>query len=238
MRAVVRNNKPTSGLQGTGVYESVKAHVIADEVPSGKRILVEPLADKLFVSNTPVREALIRLAAERVIKDVPKSGFFIKEISESEVRDLYSLQGLLLAWSLGHLERGGRVPGFLKPPDLLSSAGESSEFSSKLTVRLTNELFIHIARQTGNADVVHLVRNINDRTYFVRRKDYEIFGEGEAELRRLCETYHQKNFARLRGDLEAYFRNRLDRLPELLRLLRGSLLRLRASSDFPGSERR
>lgn len=70
--AVRSENRMRGDGEINGVYEHVKARVVAREFPAGKRIQPEPLAERLLVSSTPVREALIRLAAERVIVKIPK----------------------------------------------------------------------------------------------------------------------------------------------------------------------
>lgn len=211
------------------VYEGVKARIIAHEPPSGRRIQPAVLAEQLFVSVTPVREALTRLAAERVIEEIPKAGFFVKEVSESEIVDLYRLQQVLLEWTLSDIHREGRAPGILKPPDLASHLGigleQGKETPARLALRVMNELTLHIARQSGNADVIHIVDNINDRTYYVRMKDHEAFKEPTKELLRLCQAYYRREFDELRAGLKACFQERILRLPELLRLLRGALLR-------------
>jgi len=220
-------------IAGNGVYERVKARIIANELPAGKRILVEPLADQFFVSNTPVREALIRLAAEHVINDVPKAGFFVKEISAAEIEGLYAMQQLLLDWCLSTIGNDCRrndngAPGNLKPPLIFDETGQGKEISSVAAVRITDELFAHISRQSGNADVIRLIENINDRTHYARRKYFEIFEDAGQQLLQLCQAYYQKDFDQLRDDLRAYFHDKMDRLPNLLRVLRGSLLKTSA----------
>lgn len=208
------------------VYDGVKARIIAHAPPAGRRIQPAVLAEQLFVSVTPVREALTRLAAERVIEEIPKAGFFVKEVSESEIVDLYGLQQMLLEWTLSDLHGDGRAPGILKPPDLAGKLGlgleQGKEARARLALRLMNELTLHIARQSGNADVIHIVGNINDRTYYVRMKDHEAFGDPTKELLRLCQAYYRRDFDGLRAGLQAWFQERILRLPELLRLLRSA----------------
>lgn len=202
-----------------GVYERVKARVVAREFPSGKRIQPERLAERLLVSSTPVREALIRLAAERVIVKIPKAGFFVKELSESELVDLYNLQNLLLDWSLRLSSNGEGTRSRFKPPKFISDVREGASVSPQTAVGVIEDLFVHISNRSGNVDVVQIVRNINYRTHFVRLKDYE-FGDSEDRLPELYEAYWEHRCDDLREGLKAYFRERVARLPALLRTLK------------------
>ena len=54
------------------------------------------LADGMAAGITPVREALIRLAAEDVITCYPKRGYFAKVVNNSELAELYALAHSLL----------------------------------------------------------------------------------------------------------------------------------------------
>ncbi|MEO1243756.1 MAG: GntR family transcriptional regulator [Pseudomonadota bacterium] len=213
---------------GNGVYERVKSYVVSNELPAGKRIMVEPIADRLFVSATPVREALIRLAAERMIDDVPKTGFFVKRLSESEIEGLYHLQHLLLGWSLKVIGNDNRVPGILAPPNLFEELQAAKNASSQVAMHIKQELFVHISRQCGNDDISFLIRNINDRTYYACKRDYEIYGDEKGQLLRLCRAYYQRDFDKLHADLRTYFHEKIDRIPNLLRVVRNDFLKTSA----------
>jgi hypothetical protein len=206
--------------ESNGVYEQVKARLIAQEFPGGQRISIEHLADRLVVSHTPIREALVRLAAERIISEVPKAGFFAKELSKSEITELCNLQSLLLQWSLNDAHNGDRAPLRLKPPDLMGEPSKGTSVSPRTAVDVMDDLFVHVSSQSGNADVIQIVRNINDRTHYIRLKDYEVFGDAEDRLPLLCQSYAQLQFDRLRAGLKLFFHERLARLPELIRMLK------------------
>ena len=62
----------------------------------GVRITAVDLADELRLSNTPVREALARLAGEGLVEDRRGQGYFVRQPSASDIADLYRL-------SLAHL---------------------------------------------------------------------------------------------------------------------------------------
>jgi len=195
------------------VYDHIKSLIIKHALPLGKRILVEPLADELSVSNTPVREALIQLACERLIREEPKAGFFTKEISELEIRNLYIFNQALLDLSLSFVRNTGQVPGMLKPPKFFDDKGVFSVTSPEAIVQIHNDLFIHIARQSGNIEILYGIKNINDRTYYIRLYECELFKGWPEDLLNLCHLYHQKNIEELRHSLKAYHDKMITFLP-------------------------
>lgn len=203
-----------------GVYERVKVRVLEQEFPAGKRIRPEPLGDRLFVSYTPVREALIELAAERLINEVPGVGFFAKELSAPEITGLYKLQGMILEWSLSDSGERGRPRHRLEPPKFIRDVSEGVGMPPRTAVGVMDDLAVHISSQSGNGAVIPIVRNINDRTHYIRLKDYEKFGDADHLLPKLCEDFCQKNANGLRDGLKSLYRERLARLSDLIRILK------------------
>lgn len=209
-------DSPAAERRNDHVYASIRAMVVSHELPPRQRIRVEPLADGLRVSNTPVREALIRLAAERIVDEIPNAGFFTKDIAEPEVRELIKLGGMLLDWSLTLVRPLGQVPGMLKPPKLFETAAALPPAGA---VELMDALFLHIARQSGNADLVQTIDNINARTFYVRLKDCELVEDVSATAARLCRTYAALDIAGLRAALQQFHGDLLARLPDIIRLI-------------------
>ncbi|MBL4800765.1 MAG: GntR family transcriptional regulator [Emcibacter sp.] len=224
------NRYARENIETNRVYDSIKTLIIEHALPVGKRILVEPLADELNVSNTPVREALIQLASEWLIKDEPNAGFFTKEISELEVRNLYILNQNLLELSLSLVRNDGQVPGMLKPPNFFDESQQGVTNSPESKVQILNALFVHIARQSGNSDVLKGIMNINDRTYFIRLHECEMLQGWQEDLLRLCQIYYQKNIEELRHALKVYHDKVIAFLPDLLLLLRRAQTEIRQSS--------
>ena len=67
------------------------------------------ICDALGVSRTPVREALIQLAADGYLENVPRKGFYVKRVTEDSAREIVEIIGpldgraALLALSLIHI---------------------------------------------------------------------------------------------------------------------------------------
>ena len=84
-------------------YKSLKDHVydyIARQIMDGtlepeQKINENVICEELNISRTPVREALIQLASEGVLKNRARKGFVVRALSEEEVAELYGVLGVL-----------------------------------------------------------------------------------------------------------------------------------------------
>ena len=84
-----------------GVSQAVKAQlrlremVLAGELPGGARIAELTLVEKLGVSRTPVRAALMRLEQEGLLHALPGGGYAVRTFSETDVADAIELRGTM-----------------------------------------------------------------------------------------------------------------------------------------------
>lgn len=87
----------------TNEYRSLKDHVydhIADLIDGGAladdhKISEQQICDALGVSRTPVREALIQLAADGYLENIPRKGFYVKRVTEESAREIVEVIGPL-----------------------------------------------------------------------------------------------------------------------------------------------
>ena len=68
------------GTAATAIYRALRTDIIAMRVPPGQAINEKSLAEAHGVSRTPVREALLKLAGERLVAIFPQSGTFVTRI--------------------------------------------------------------------------------------------------------------------------------------------------------------
>lgn len=76
------------------VYEMLENAILRGEYASGELVSENKLAQRLGVSRTPVREAMMRLAAENLIRDTP-AGTLIVGIHPGNVKELLKVKKLL-----------------------------------------------------------------------------------------------------------------------------------------------
>ncbi|MGN1413220.1 MAG: GntR family transcriptional regulator [Anaerovoracaceae bacterium] len=77
------------------VYEYIAAQIRAGNLTPGERINENIICEELNISRTPVREALIQLAAEGVLENKARKGFVIRPMREEDVKEIYKVIGLL-----------------------------------------------------------------------------------------------------------------------------------------------
>jgi DNA-binding GntR family transcriptional regulator len=91
------NIKPEngSGLIRDGVYEKIRADILACVLLPGSRIFENELAKRYNVSKSPVRDALLRMQEQGLIEVLPRKGYLVRPISIGDAYDLYEMRLLL-----------------------------------------------------------------------------------------------------------------------------------------------
>lgn len=88
-----------AGVKSQGLPEEVAAYVreliLSGDVKPGEFLRVEPIAEAVGVSNTPVREGLLSLRGEGFVKLVPRRGFMVESFSPEDVYDIFWAQAKL-----------------------------------------------------------------------------------------------------------------------------------------------
>lgn len=96
------------------VYQTLKARVMAGEFMPGERIDPARLSSELAASSTPIRDALHRLAGERLVENWQHEGFRQPIVTEAGLRDLYGWSDDLVRVVLRAVERR---PAITEPYD-------------------------------------------------------------------------------------------------------------------------
>ena len=129
------------------------------------------------MSRTPVREALARLHAEGLVMRRRDGGFGPITPETEAMHDLYEVRLVLELHALG---RPGRHPGACHDTGRLDALKEEwlalrddvPEQADPSFVLLDESFHIGLAEAAGNAGLVDLLRQINDRIRFVRMMDF------------------------------------------------------------------
>jgi DNA-binding GntR family transcriptional regulator len=156
----------TSGRERA--YEFLKDTVLSDPDMQGQFINEQEVADRIGVSRTPIREALLMLAAEDLIRLVPKKGAFVPSLSPKEIGDLFELRKVLECYAASEMIRrlrpdamGGMLDAFAKQQELVRQPGKARKFIEQdrlfhaaLVGSLGNQLFTRVYDGLRNRQII------------------------------------------------------------------------------------
>lgn len=77
------------------VFAEVRRGIIEGQYQPGSRLIETQIAEALEVSRTPVREALVRLAAEGFVDLIRNRGAFVSKWSEQDLEEIFGLRVML-----------------------------------------------------------------------------------------------------------------------------------------------
>ncbi len=84
---IKRAARVSGGSTRSQVYEVLRSSIETVEFPPGLRLSENDLAERLGVSRTPVREALLGLRDDRLVQIVPQLGTFVARITRTALED-------------------------------------------------------------------------------------------------------------------------------------------------------
>jgi DNA-binding GntR family transcriptional regulator len=103
--------KENDGLSGREkAYEFLKDTILADPEMQGRFISEQDIANQIGVSRTPIREALLLLAAEDLVQLVPKKGAYVAPLSSRQITELMELRGVVERYAAERTMAEGTVP--------------------------------------------------------------------------------------------------------------------------------
>src|SRR5579871_2664599 len=85
---------------GSRVYDSLVSSIVSGHMEFGAPLRLNAIASMLAVSNTPVRDALARLEANGLAVKIPNYGWFVRDFTEDEIRDMHEVRGSIESLSV------------------------------------------------------------------------------------------------------------------------------------------
>ena len=135
----------TEASAGVRAQVQLRELILSGELPPGSRVAELAIVERLGVSRTPIRAALLRLEQEGLIESLPGGGYAVRSFSEREIADAIELRGTvegLVARTAA--ERGA-------PPQVLAAAREALAEIDQVLARsaLDDEAFSRYVELNG-----------------------------------------------------------------------------------------
>jgi DNA-binding GntR family transcriptional regulator len=150
------------------VYDSLKKSVVEGVYQPGQRLRALRLAHELKVSRTPVKEALVRLEQEGLIRREEGSGFIVRGLSVREILNLYRVRDIL------EVEVAREAFPRLTPAALSAMRQALDDADALLAqerypefLRANRRFHDLITAQTGNSVLQELLANLGARFWSI-----------------------------------------------------------------------
>ncbi|OAP43983.1 GntR family transcriptional regulator [Sinorhizobium americanum] len=127
-------------------YDAVVHLLYSYGLMPGQQLSDVELSAKLNIGRTPVREALIRLAAEGKVISIPQKGYFTRPLTDWAIADSYAVAREVLAFALARAEPQAHY----KPaPCEASSRSEPA--------RRAEAIFTEIGQRASNCEMCKII---------------------------------------------------------------------------------
>lgn len=177
-------------------YLSLKDHVynyISERINTGTikpddKINESQVSEELHISRTPVREALIQLASDGYLDNLPRKGFRVKYLNVKKAKDLYEVIGTLdgrAAVMCIHLLEDSdlaKMEFLIKSMDVAIESGLSNKYY-ELQMEFHN-VYLDLCPNKEITDLLNKLKN-----NFIRK--YYVFENPDNEFAILRETNEQ-----------------------------------------------
>lgn len=148
------------------VYENIRLMIQDRILKPGEKVNKRTLEEQLGVSQTPINDALIRLAGEKIIEQRNRRGFFVRMYACNELIDLFAaraaIEGMAARLAVEHIS----------DEQIRSLAGFFADFSFPLSdpafkdyEKADREFHVSIIRYSGN----ELIQEINRQFGYIVR---------------------------------------------------------------------
>ncbi len=162
---------PTQARQSDAAYQKLKELIIQGKLQPGSPIEEPLLMKELGIGRTPLREALQRLAQEDLIKNIPRRGYFVADISFTNLLHVFEVRQELEA--LAARLAAERITS-QQAEELRQFLVEASQYVDSedihLNLEIDHKLHRLVAQATGNPilqQILHRLYNLAIRALYV-----------------------------------------------------------------------
>ncbi len=141
-------------------YQYLRGTVLSDPAVSGTFINEQAVATEVGISRTPVREALLMLAAEDLVRLVPHRGAFVAPVPGREIAEMMQARGVIETWAATTSLASGDAPveamsDVLEQQRAIVDKGDAKEF-----IELDSQFHALLVEAAGNSVLGRLYDNL------------------------------------------------------------------------------
>lgn len=169
-------------------YEIIKEAIIANELKPGQILTEEGLAEKLQISRTPIKSALLRLVYEEIAEYNGNKSVVVSDITEKSIEDITIVRKSLEPLAVSLLENKitkNEIENLKKTH--IEQLHTIDENNNKKFIDLDYKFHTKIAELTGNTFLSDMVKKANLTT-----KRFLILSGTLPQYSRVANEEHEK----------------------------------------------
>ncbi len=171
-------------------YEAVHDAIVSKTLQPGSKLLVRDLAQRLGISYTPVKEALVRLAGEGLVQIIPRKGAYVALLTIPDVVEIYelreTLEGLAAAKAatMATEDQLAKIAGYLNDGKLCVVSGEVRRYSDV-------DILFHsaIAEASGNIRLLEALKKLQSQVRLLMATSASLPGRPQRSIQQHEQIY-------------------------------------------------
>lgn len=147
------------------VYLAIKEAILSGEYAYDEKIVIRNISEKLNVSDIPVREAMRRLEAEKLVSIIPHVGVVVNSFSIKEIEEGVEIREVLESWAARLVVNNIAQDDIGMLKSLVSQMDKCIEDENyQLYGRLNREFHQALYECSGNDTLVKMISELWDKT--------------------------------------------------------------------------
>ena len=157
--------------RGETAYEQLLQSIREGIFQPGDRLREESVAERLSLSRTPVREALRRLEAESIVEHRPRQGAVVRQLSHTEVVELYEMRVVLERTAAQMAAKHGTEAEF-DTLDTLNAAIMKERANPSKAAAINQDFHLGLYHAGRNRFLLEATRSLNNALLLVGPTTY------------------------------------------------------------------
>jgi DNA-binding GntR family transcriptional regulator len=152
------------------VYDYLRTNILEKKFRTGEKIVIRQIAQKLNVSDIPVREAITKLASEGFLTALPHVGARVIKITPSEMEEFYILRSDLEALATRLAAKYMQQEDFEKLDKILDRWYSEAirEGKREVMVKLNRQFHMEIYKCSPYHGLCKMIADIWDKCLLIR----------------------------------------------------------------------
>jgi DNA-binding GntR family transcriptional regulator len=176
------------------VVGRLRSDIVSGRLAPGEPLRQDEIARSFGVSHVPVREAFLRLQAERLVEIRPRRGAIVAALSAAELEELNEMRAALECCALRIAIPKLTVGDLQKAAQALDRIDHQPERWAELNMAFHTHLYAAAERPRQLATILSLQRSLERYVYYVyyQLKMTNAFADSQREHRKLLQLVERR----------------------------------------------